>query len=113
MIPLYIGVAACVVLSIVIIHSLAGVQKTMSDTNVELLALVAALDAETNAVSARLDKDASDLAAALANGQAPLPSTLASLQAISDRLKSLGANPAAPIPAPVAPPAAPTAPAAS
>jgi hypothetical protein len=62
--------------------------------------LVTALDAETNAVAARLDKLQADLAAALAAGQAPKPETLAALQAVSDRLKSLGQDPANPVPAP-------------
>lgn len=72
--------------------------------------LVLALDAETTAVAVRLDKLSADLAAALADGTAPKPETLAALTAISDRLKSLGADPAAPIPAPVVEEPAPAAP---
>ena len=60
--------------------------------------LVSALDTETNAIAAKLDKLQSELSAAIANGQAPKPETLAALSAISDRLKSLGADPAQPIP---------------
>lgn len=60
--------------------------------------LVAALDAETNAVAARIDKLSSELAAAVAANQAPKPETLAALAAVSDRLKVLGQDPAAPIP---------------
>ena len=70
--------------------------------------LTAALDAETNTVAAKLDALKSELAAALAAGSAPTAAQLAALSAISDRLKSLGADPAAPIPAPVAPPTVPT-----
>ena len=62
--------------------------------------LVSALDAETNAVAAKLDHLSAELAAAVAAGQAPKPETLAALAAVSDRLKSLGADPAAPLPAP-------------
>lgn len=72
--------------------------------------LTAAIDAETNAVAAKLDHLSAELAAAVAAGQAPKPETLAALSAISDRLKSLGSNPAAPIPAPVTPAPAPTEP---
>lgn len=64
--------------------------------------LVAALDAETNAVAARIDHLSAELSAAIAAGQAPKPETLAALQAVSDRLKVLGSDPAAPIPAPAA-----------
>ncbi len=67
--------------------------------------LTAALDAETNAVAAKIDKLSAELSAAVAAGQAPKPETLAALSAISDRLKTLGADPAAPIPAPVPDPA--------
>ena len=70
--------------------------------------LVTALDAETNTLSAKMDKLVAELAAA--NGQAPKPETLAALQAISDRLKVLGADPAAPIPAPAPAPADPVPP---
>ncbi len=59
--------------------------------------LVSALDAETTAIAARIDALTASVAAAVAAGQAP---DLTPLQAISDRLKSLGTDPAAPIPAP-------------
>lgn len=64
--------------------------------------LTKALDAETNAVAARIDTLLASLAAAVAAGQAPKPETLAALEAVSARLKSLGADPAAPIPPPAA-----------
>ncbi len=99
----YLGLALCVALSLHIIHRITRVQKTMTDTNQALLDLAAALDAETNDVAARLDHLSAQLASALSNGQAPKAETIAALQGISDRLKSLGADPAAPIPAPVAP----------
>lgn len=67
--------------------------------------LVTQLNDETNAVSARIDKIAADLAAAQAAGQAPSQASLDALQSISDRLKVLGSDPAAPIP-PDATPAA-------
>ncbi len=67
--------------------------------------LTSALDAETNAVAAKLDKLSAELASAITTGQAPKPETLAALSAISDRLQSLGADPEAPIPAPVPEPA--------
>lgn len=62
--------------------------------------LVTALDAETNTIAAKMDKLSQELADAIAAGQAPKPETLAALAAISDRLKALGADPAAPIPPP-------------
>lgn len=65
--------------------------------------LASALDAETNAVAAKIDTLGAELAAAVAAGQAPKPETLAALSAISDRLKSLGADPAQPIPSPAPP----------
>jgi hypothetical protein len=71
--------------------------------------LTTAIDSETNAVAAKIDHLSKELAAAVAAGQAPKPETLAALSAISDRLKTLGADPATPIPAPpvVAPPPVP------
>ncbi len=54
--------------------------------------LATALDAETNAIAARIDK--------IIAGQTN-PATIVQLQAISDRLKTLGQDPAAPIPPPV------------
>lgn len=72
--------------------------------------LTTALDQETTAIATRIDALTAELAAA---GQAPTAAQLASLSAISDRLKSLGVDPAAPIPAPVPTPtpAAPVTPA--
>lgn len=67
-----------------------------------------AIDAETNKIASVVDKLRADLAAAQAKGDPPSAETLAHLQAISDRLKSLGADPSNPVPpAPDAPPAAP------
>lgn len=63
--------------------------------------LIVALNDNTNAVSARLDHLVAELAAA---GTAPTTAQLDALQAISDHLKTLGADPALPVPAP--PPAA-------
>lgn len=70
--------------------------------------LVTAFDAETTAVAARLDNLTAELQAAIAAGVAPKPETLAALAAISARLKILGSDPNAPIPAPVDPTPAPT-----
>lgn len=76
--------------------------------------LVAALDAETTAVSHKIDNLKAELAAALADGKAPAQSTIDALSAISNRLKALGSDPSDPIPAPVVEaPAAPAAPAAA
>lgn len=72
--------------------------------------LTAAIDAETNAVASRLDALKAELAAAVAAGQAPTAEQLAKLSAISDRLKSLGSDPAQPIPPAPAPAPAPAAP---
>lgn len=76
-------------------------EKTMG----QLEDLVTAIDAETNAVAARIDHLGSELASALAAGQAPKAETLAALSTISDRLKSLGADPANPVPPPAPAPA--------
>lgn len=65
--------------------------------------LTTAIDQETNAVAARIDKLTGELAAAVAAGQAPTAAQIAALQAVSDRLKTLGADPAAPIPPAPAP----------
>lgn len=62
--------------------------------------IITSFDTETNVISARLDKLMAELTAA---GQAPTPTQLAQLQAISDRLKALGADPANPIPLPATP----------
>ena len=75
--------------------------------------LTTQLNDETNAVAARIDTLTASLNTAIANGQAPSAADIAALQAVSDRLKTLGQDPAAPIPPPVAPPAAPTTPAAT
>ena len=60
--------------------------------------IVTALDEATNAVAARIDKLSADLQANIADGKAPAPETMEALAAISARLKSLGADPSAPIP---------------
>lgn len=73
----------------------------------DLNQVISDLNTNTNAVSARLDKLIADLAAA---GQAPTAEQLASLQAISDHLKAMGQDPAAPIPAPPADPTVPATP---
>ncbi len=77
--------------------ALAREMIIMSDQiNAALAKLAADFDAETNAVAAKLDA----LAAALASAASPVdPAVMAQLQAVSDRLKALGADPAAPIPA--------------
>ena len=67
--------------------------------------LASALDAETNTLASKLDSLQNDLKAAQAAGQAPSQATIAKLSAISDRLKSLGSDPATPIPPPTTDPA--------
>jgi hypothetical protein len=74
-------------------------------TNMTLEQLAQDLDTETNAIAAKMDKLSADLAAAKAAGQAPAPETIAALEGISARLKALGSDPAAPIPAPATDPA--------
>jgi hypothetical protein len=76
--------------------------------NMTLEELVVAFDTETTAVAHRIDALEAELQAALKAGQAPKPETIAALVAISDRLKVLGQDPAAPIP-PAADTAAPAA----
>lgn len=61
--------------------------------------LTSAIDAETNVVAAKIDKLTAELTEARATGAPPKPETLAALSAISDRLKAIGADPFAPIPA--------------
>jgi hypothetical protein len=67
--------------------------------------LIADLDTETNTVAAKVDAQAAaiaDLKAQIAAGspvtQADLDAIAAGLTPISDRLKALGSDPAAPIP---------------
>lgn len=87
---------------------LASIEAQGKATMSALDDLTSALDQETTAIATRLDTLTMELAAA---NQAPTAAQLAALSAISDRLKSLGADPAAPIPAPVpAPPTPPAAP---
>jgi hypothetical protein len=69
--------------------------------------LTTALNNETNVLAAKLTALQASLAAALAAGQAPSAADIAALQAVSDRLTALGADPAAPIPVPVAAPTTP------
>lgn len=69
-------------------------QKRMAN---KLDDVITALNDNTNAVSARLDKLLAELAA---SGDAPTPEQIASLQAISDHLKALGADPSNPVPTP-------------
>ena len=69
--------------------------------------LISSLNDNTNAVAARLDKLGTELAAA---GQAPTEAQLGELQAISDHLKALGADPANPVPAPAPAPSSPATP---
>jgi septal ring factor EnvC (AmiA/AmiB activator) len=64
--------------------------------------LIADFDAETTAVAAQLDAIRAELAAS--KNDAVTPAQLTALDAISARLKALGADPAQPIPpAPPAP----------
>ena len=56
--------------------------------------LIQQFNDETNAIAARIDT----LIAAASAGTAVTAEDLASLQAVSDRLKVLGTDPAAPIP---------------
>lgn len=81
-------------------EQIEGIKNVMAD----LASIIADLNTNTNAVAARVDQLGTELAAAQVAGTAPTSDQLASLQAISDHLKALGADPAAPIPAP--PPAA-------
>ncbi len=72
----------------------------MSDQiNAALAQLAADFDKETNDIAAKMD----GLTAALAAASTPVdPAIMASLQAVSARLKSLGADASQPIPAAVA-----------
>lgn len=78
--------------------------ETLEKIMGQLEDLATAFDTETTAVAAQIDKLHAELNAAIAANQAPDPATLAKLQAVSDRLKALGADPANPIPAPVTTP---------
>ena len=73
--------------------------------------LTTAINNETNVLATKLTALQTSLAAAIAAGQAPSAADIAALQAVSDRLTALGADPSNPIPAPVPAPA-PTVPAA-
>lgn len=64
--------------------------------------VITALNTNTNAVAARLDQMIAEIAADKASTVSA--AQLASLTAISDHLKTLGSDPAAPVPTP--PPAA-------
>jgi hypothetical protein len=65
-----------------------------------------ALDDATNKVAERQGKILAELQAAKDANQAPKQETLDAIAADIDRLKALGSDPAAPIPAPEPPPAA-------
>lgn len=68
--------------------------------NQQIADLTAAFNDETNVLAAKLD-------ALIAGGADDVtPEQIAGLQAISDRLKALGADPAQPIPADQVPPTA-------
>jgi len=68
----------------------------MEDNLMATLAdIITALNDNTNAVATRMDALLAEIAAA---GAAPTQAQLDSLQAISDHLKQLGANPANPVP---------------
>lgn len=96
-------------------RGLHRIEKHLTDGEARIMGaledITNAIDAETNTIAATIDKLRADLAAAQAKGDPPSPETLAHLQAISDRLKLLGADPSNPIPpTPAAPTdAAPTA----
>jgi hypothetical protein len=66
--------------------------------------LISAIDAETNAVAAEVDALHAQLAAA--QGATVTQADLDRLAAIRDRLKTIGSDPANPVPAPPATPAA-------
>lgn len=71
----------------------------MSDQiNAALAKLASDFDAETNAVAAKLDALAAALATSVASQTPVNPAVMAQLQAVSDRLKALGSDPAQPIP---------------
>lgn len=72
-----------------LIALLAG-ERIVANT---LDAVIADLNANTNAVSARLDKLIAEI------GDSVTPDQTAALQAVSDHLKALGQDPAVPVPA--------------
>lgn len=80
----------------------ATLQRLVSGENLmasQLDAFIAALNDNTNAVSARIDRLIAQL------GNVVTPAQLTELQAVSDHLKALGQDPTNPVPTP--PPAAP------
>jgi len=91
-------------------ETLAGIAAALRNLNQGLVTvnqqiddIIKTLNDNTNAVAAKVDK----LTAELAN--AVTPDQLASLQAVADHLRALGADPSNPVPAPA--PAATVAPA--
>jgi hypothetical protein len=102
-------VQTALVLATIVVATLvlrAEIRRTRKATMAALDDVIASLNDNTNAVSTRMDKLVAEIAA---TGQAPTKEQLASLQAISDHLKALGADPSNPVPA--APPEATTSPA--
>lgn len=79
--------------------------RKVSNVNQQVADIISSLNANTNAVSTRLDALIAEV------GSNITPDQVASLQAVSDHLKALGADPTNPVPA--APAAATTAPAPS
>lgn len=74
---------------------LATLNQTGHRIMSQLDEIISALNDNTNAVAARLDHLIAQLQSA---SQAPTPGQLAELQSISDHLKAMGQDPAAPLP---------------
>lgn len=74
-------------------RQLTQLGDTLMARSDEVLAIVNDLNVETNALAAKLDA----LSATVANGTIG-PAEIAQLQAVSDRLKALAADPANPVP---------------
>lgn len=84
-----------------ILHAVGHIMSTVTD----IKTLITQMNDETNALSAKIDaelKAIADLQAQIAAGspasQQDLDDITSGLQAVSDRLKVLGSDPAAPIP---------------
>lgn len=77
--------------------------RKVSNVNQQVADIISSLNANTNAVSTRLDALIAEV------GSNITPDQVASLQAVSDHLKALGADPTNPVPAAPAAATTPTA----